>query len=137
VRVETIAPPEYPNWARVYQLTGSVTVRVEVGPKGNALNAQGSGAPAVLVEAAERSALRSEFAVSRRAVFPVTATIVYDFVLVGKPSAGGLTKVQFDPPNHVRVEDQPTAEHPPLPFVRDIFSDTKERTMSLPHVNKR
>src|SRR5437660_1549114 len=56
LHIEKIAEPEYPLRARYEKLQGTVTVRVEIGPDGKVTFAEGSGAPEVLVKAAEENA---------------------------------------------------------------------------------
>jgi len=115
--VRKFVSPQYPFVARVYHLAGSVTVRVEVGPDGRVLSAKGSGSAPVLIEAAERNVKQWQFDVPKEGPYPVVGNVVYDFKLAGKPSGSvGLTTVEFIPPNHVNVVDQPTSEKVPEPI---------------------
>lgn len=107
--------PEYPYVARVYHLTGSVSVRVEVGPDGKVVRALGSGSSPLLIETAERNVRGWQFHVSKGMSLPAVCTIYYDFKLAGKASERGLTTVEFAPPNRLTVVDQPAFERVPEP----------------------
>ena len=114
--IEKFVSPQYPLLARVHHVTGSVDVRVEIGPEGRVVNAKGSGRSPVLVETAEQNARQWQFKVPKAGPFPLTRTIIYDFRLVGTPSLVGLTTAEFVPPNHLRVIDQPASEKVPEPI---------------------
>jgi len=114
--VEEFVAPRYPFDARVYHLAGQVNVAIAVGPNGRAVSAKGSGAPPLLVEAAERNVRQWQFKIPKNGPYPVMSAVVYDFKLIGKPSIVGLTTVEFVPPNHVNVVDQPVSEKVPEPI---------------------
>ena len=107
--------PEYPYVARVYHLTGSVSVRVEVGPDGKVVRAVGSGSSAVLTETAERNVRGWQFHIPKAVSRPAACTVYYEFKLVGKASERGLTTVELAPPNRLTVVDQPAFERVPEP----------------------
>ena len=114
--VQAFVAPQYPFAGRVYHLAGQVNVAIAVGPNGRAVTATGSGAAPPLIEAAERNVRQWRFKVPKNGPYPVVSAVVYDFKLTGKPSIVGLTTVEFVPPNHVNVVDQPVSESAPEPI---------------------
>jgi len=123
--------PEYPGVARLYHLAGRVNVTVQVGPDGRVVNAKGSGSAPVLVEAAERNVALWQFHVPNKGPYPVVGTIVFDFMLTGKPSTQGLTTVEFTAPNHVNVVDQPAYEDVPQPIPAEGIEEPPSRGPGL------
>jgi len=86
LHVQNIGETEYPYAARYKNLQGSVNVKVSIGPDGKVENAEGSGAPDILVKAAEDNVKQWKFgpfpAVSE---FPVEHTVTVKYTLEGKP----------------------------------------------------
>src|SRR5579859_2592035 len=90
VHVEHIKPPEYPLRARFENAQGTVTVRIGIAADGTVIFATGSGAPDVLVQAAEENVKQWTFGpFPRVSVFPVEHTIEYVYKLEGKPQIAG------------------------------------------------
>ena len=117
LRVQHIGDPDYPLSARFGNLQGTVKLRVEVDPDGRVIYAKGSGAPDVLVKAAEDSVRTWIFGpFPRIAEFPISHSIQYVYILVGDPKT-----VAYPPaiktylPDRIEIRAVPlVSDYPPL-----------------------
>jgi TonB family protein len=107
--VRHIVVPNYPVLARMARLEGSVTVEAEFDANGNVTNSKGSGAPDLLIKAAESNLRQWTFgSASPTQRGRCKLTITYSYKLRGKedyydPSAA----VTLDLPNRVEIVAHP------------------------------
>ena len=129
LHIEKIAEPEYPLRARYEKLQGTVTVRVEIGPDGKVTFAEGSGAPEVLVKAAEENARQWVFgpfpAVNE---FPIHHTIQYIYKLEGEPKVAAFyPTVKTFLPDRIEVSAGPLiSDYPSLEQYKPIPKAKKQ-----------
>ena len=117
LHVERINAPDYPFPARYDNVQGTVNVNVDIGPDGRVTSARGSGAPEILVKAAEDNAKTWIFGPFPPVEeFPIYHTIQYVYKLEGKPKA-----VAYPPvihtflPDRIEVTAVPLfSDYPPL-----------------------
>jgi hypothetical protein len=117
LRVERITDPDYPFSARFEGLQGTPVVMVTIDSSGRVTYARGSGAPDVLVKAAEENARQWVFgpfpAVSE---FPLHHTIQYVYKLEGKPKVVALQPViKTFLPDRIEISAVPlVSDYPPI-----------------------
>jgi hypothetical protein len=129
--VAHITNPEYPLRARFENLQGTVTAKVIIGADGKVTYAGGSGAPDVLVKAAEENAQSWVFGPFPPVFeFPAYHTIQYVYKLDGKATVvAPVPIVKTFLPDRIEISATPlVSDYPPL---ESYHSVPKER--SKPH----
>lgn len=87
LHVRDIVAPDYPRDANVANIQGTVTVNILIDPDGRVIQARGSGAHPILVEAAEKNVSQWVFGpFPPVAEFPVNHTVTYIYKLEGPPA---------------------------------------------------
>jgi len=117
LRVERITDPEYPSPARYESLQGTVVVMVIIGSDGRVTYAKGSGAPEILVKAAEDNARQWVFGPFPPVYeFPIHHSIRYVYKLEGKPKVVAIAPViRTFLPDRVEISAVPlVSDYPPL-----------------------
>ena len=117
LRVERIADPEYPSPARYESLQGTVVVMVTIGSDGRVTYAKGSGAPDILVKAAEQNVRQWVFGPFPPVCeFPIHHSIRYVYKLEGKPKVVAIEPViKTLLPDQIEISAVPlVSDYPPL-----------------------
>lgn len=117
LRVERIADPDYPFSARYEGLQGTAVVMVTIDSSGRVTYAKGSGAPDVLVKAAEENARQWVFGpFPPVAEFPIYHTIRYVYKLEGKPKFVAIYPViRTSLPDRIEISAVPlVSDYPPV-----------------------
>ena len=117
IHVQHMTQPDYPLRARFANEQGTVNVSVHIGADGKVIFAKGSGAPEMLVKAAEENVSQWTFgpfpSVSE---FPQDHTIQYVYKLTGKPLAVVLEPtIRTFLPDRVEISATPmVSDYPPI-----------------------
>ena len=117
LHVEKIVDPAYPFPARYENLQGTVVVKTIIGSDGRVTYAKGSGAPEVLVKAAEENAKQWVFGpFPPICEFPIYHSIQYTYKLEGKPKVVAIEPViKTFLPDRVEISAVPlVSDYPPL-----------------------
>jgi TonB family protein len=127
LHVQYVGEPEYPYPARFDNLQGTVTVRIRIGPNGNVESVKGSGAPDILVKAAEENLKQWRFGpfppVSE---FPIEHTVLYTYKLQGKPQiVGSPLVINTFLPDRIEISTRPLI---PDPFYGPVVPGTKKHS---------
>jgi hypothetical protein len=112
-----IVEPEYPLNARLLNLQGTVVVNLHIGADGKVRYAKGSGAPDILVKAAEENVREWTFGpFPAVAIFPLDHTLEYVYKLNGKPMVVASNPViKTFLPDRIEISASPlVSDYPPL-----------------------
>ena len=117
LRVQRIEQPGYPLRARFENAQGVVAVRIDIAADGRVIFARGSGAPDVLVQAAEENIRQWTFGpFPPVSVFPIEHTVLYVYKLEGKSQL-----VAYEPtvktflPGKIEISATPlVSDYPPI-----------------------
>jgi TonB family protein len=87
LQVRDFVAPDYPRDANVANIQGTVTVNILIGPDGKVIQARGSGAHAILVEAAETNVRQWVFGpLPAVGEYPISHTVTYVYKLEEPPA---------------------------------------------------
>ena len=123
LHVEHITDPVYPYPARYEGAQGTVVVNIAIASDGHVIYAKGSGAPEVLVKAAEENAKQWIFGPFPPACeFPIYHSIRYVYKLEGKPKAVAIQPViRTFLPDRIEISAVPlVSDYPPLTDYKPI-----------------
>ena len=121
--IRHIEQPGYPLRARFENAQGTVRVKIYIAADGSVTFAKGSGAPDVLVQAAEENVLQWAFGPFPRAsVFPIEHTVQYAYKLEGKPQIVGYEPtVKTFLPDRIEISATPlVSDYPQIEEVKPI-----------------
>lgn len=127
LHVLQITNPDYPTPARYENLQGTVEIHVNIGPDGRVTYAEGSGAPDILVKAAEENARSWIFGPFPPVFeFPAHHNIQYVYKLDGNK-----TVIAFRPtvrtflPDRIEISATPlVSDYPPLESYHAVPKDS-------------
>jgi TonB family protein len=105
--VKHIEAPQYDDIARAAHVTGVVTLAVTIDVDGQVTQVSRVSGPDILSKSAQENVKKWSF--DNRSKAPVVLNMIYDYRILGKPSAKVVTSATFDLPGHVTVIVDPVS----------------------------